>query len=257
MSDQTLLFKETGAWKRIASLAAKGLFPQCISFCAPEVFHSSIAREAAELVLCAAGHGGDDCPSCAAWTENGEHPDMIRGGEPGKPPSVDACRDIIRTMALRPAVSKKRCAIIFSADNMLLPAANSLLKLAEEPPGYGYILLMLSDAERLLPTLKSRSWPVLLDVTQDSGKCAPPSTEEQWSKWAEKYSGSEPEDITAQFGPWIRFLIDAGEYEPAGRVESVRLILEKKRLSRTMSLDFTVMALKEGIVFEHLFGNIW
>ncbi len=56
---------------------------------------------------------------------------------------------------------------------------------------------------------------------------------------------------------WIRFLIDAGEYEPAGRVESVRLILEKKRLSRTMSLDFTVMALKEGIVFEHLFGDIW
>jgi DNA polymerase-3 subunit delta' len=51
--------------------------------------------------------------------------------------------------------------------------------------------------------------------------------------------------------------VESGNHEEAARVERLRILLESRRLSRTMALDLTVLALKEGIVFEHLFGDFW
>jgi DNA polymerase-3 subunit delta' len=73
----------------------------------------------------------------------------------------------------------------------------------------------------------------------------------------EKNSGSEIDDLIPQLEPWIGFLTESGDHASAGKMERLRILLETRRLSRTMALDLTVLALKEGIAFEHLFGDFW
>jgi DNA polymerase III subunit delta' len=52
---------------------------------------------------------------------------------------------------------KKRVFILDNAEDMTVPAANSLLKLLEEPPPYADVyLLILPSPEILLPTILSR-----------------------------------------------------------------------------------------------------
>jgi DNA polymerase-3 subunit delta' len=140
---------------------------------------------------------------------------------------------------------------------MLLPAANSLLKLAEEPPEYGVLFFLVSEDDSMLPTLKSRAWSVSLRGAGRKEKKASPSTPEEWSRWVEKNSGSEIDDLIPQLEPWIGFLTESGDHASAGKMERLRILLETRRLSRTMALDLTVLALKEGIAFEHLFGDFW
>ncbi|HPK06162.1 MAG TPA: hypothetical protein PK773_00035 [Aminivibrio sp.] len=244
------------SWSRLCSLAALDHFPHCVILSAPEELHGFVAREIAEVLLCLNRTGGDDCNACRAWSGE-DHPDLVRGGEPGKAPAIDACREVIRAMAYRPVVSKKRCAVIFSAERMLLPAANSLLKLAEEPPEYGVLFFLVTEDDSMLPTLKSRAWSVSLRGAGRKEKKASPSTPEEWSRWVEKNSGSEIDDLIPQLEPWIGFLTESGDHASAGKMERLRILLETRRLSRTMALDLTVLALKEGIAFEHLFGDFW
>lgn len=256
MFDLPAALKGSEAWARLSSLASSGRFPQCVAIVAPEEVHSALAVGVAHKILCLNGQGEDDCPACRGWSGD-EHPDFIKGGEPGKAPAISSCREIIKAMTYRPVVSQKRCGVIFSADRMLLPAANSLLKLAEEPPDYGVIFFLLEDEGRLLPTLKSRAWVISLNLDQQGEKRLPPASAVEWSKWVEKNASSETDQIIAQFHPWIRALLESGDFTSAGRIEGLRLLLESGRLSKTMALDLTVLALKEGIVFEHLFGDFW
>ncbi|GAB1486213.1 hypothetical protein MASR2M79_12610 [Aminivibrio sp.] len=97
----------------------------------------------------------------------------------------------------------------------------------------------------------------LPDCGVDEGEERPPETESEWAEWLSRHSAAELPDLLAQFGPWIRYELPRNAFERAGTIDRLRVILETKRLSRTMALDLTVLALKEGIVFEHLFGNLW
>ena len=247
---------DSQAWKRFRNLAEDGRFPQCAALCAPREYHNSLGLAAARLLLCGSRTGEDECSSCLAWVGE-EHPDLLKAGSEGTPPTIAQCRDLIGTMAYRPVSASRRVALVYSADTLLLPAANSLLKLAEEPPDYGFILFLLSGEDQLLPTLRSRSWMLPFRIVSEEKEERPPESEREWTEWLARFSAAELPDLLDQFGPWIRFEIQRNAFERAGTIDRLRIILETKRLSRTMALDLTVLALKEGIVFEHLFGNLW
>lgn len=55
-----------------------------------------------------------------------------------------------------PGVARYRTALIMNAELLTTEAQNALLKTAEEPPEHSVLVLMATDAERLLPTLRSR-----------------------------------------------------------------------------------------------------
>ena len=249
-------WRDSEAWKRMADLALEGSFPHSCALVTTEDFHTEIALGIAKLLLCANRRGDDGCRVCDSWS-GGQHPDLVVGGAPSQPPSIDACREIINTTAYRPVISSKRVAVLYAADRMMLPAANSLLKLAEEPPEYVHILFMLSDEKLFLPTLKSRSWTVSLPLQRQEERFSPPRTEEEWVRWIEKYAKAEVDELVLLFAPWISFEIERKAYERAAKLERLRLLIQTKRLSRTMVLDLIVLALKEGIVFEHSFGDLW
>ena len=69
---------------------------------------------------------------------------------------VDVIRALSENIMLKPTVSNRRVFIINNADAMNESAQNALLKILEEPPSYAVIILITSNKEKILMTIKSR-----------------------------------------------------------------------------------------------------
>jgi len=69
---------------------------------------------------------------------------------------VDDVRKLHRFFGMTSAETPWRIAIVDSADEMNRNAANALLKMLEEPPSRGLLLLIAHAPGRLLPTIRSR-----------------------------------------------------------------------------------------------------
>jgi DNA polymerase-3 subunit delta' len=73
-----------------------------------------------------------------------------------KPITVEEVRELSRWLFLKPQSGKGKGVIIDNAELMRSESANALLKTLEEPPEYGYIILITRNEEGLLPTIRSR-----------------------------------------------------------------------------------------------------
>ena len=86
------------------------------------------------------------------------HPDVLV--IPPDPPQmmikVDQVRRVIETIYFRPVEGRERV-FIFTDGAFIKEAANSLLKVLEEPPAFATIFLLAKNASDLLPTIRSRS----------------------------------------------------------------------------------------------------
>ena len=91
------------------------------------------------------------------------HPDVLV--IPPDPPQmmikVDQVRWVIQSIYYRPAEAKEKV-YIFTDSAFMKEAANSLLKILEEPPDFATIFLLTDNPGELLPTLRSRSMTVSL-----------------------------------------------------------------------------------------------
>jgi DNA polymerase-3 subunit delta' len=86
------------------------------------------------------------------------HPDVLV--VPPDPPQmmikVDQIRRVIETIYYRPAEGRERV-YIFTDSAFMKEAANSLLKVLEEPPDFATLFLLTENPGELLPTIRSRS----------------------------------------------------------------------------------------------------
>jgi DNA polymerase-3 subunit delta' len=86
------------------------------------------------------------------------HPDVLV--IPPDPPQmmikVDQVRRVIETIYYRPAEGREKI-YIFTDSAFMKEAANSLLKVLEEPPEFATIFLLTENPGELLPTIRSRS----------------------------------------------------------------------------------------------------
>ena len=86
------------------------------------------------------------------------HPDLLV--IPPDPPQmmikVDQVRHVIGSIYLRPSEAKERV-YVFTNSVFVKEAANSLLKVLEEPPEFATIFLLTENPGQLLPTIRSRS----------------------------------------------------------------------------------------------------
>jgi DNA polymerase III subunit delta' len=98
------------------------------------------------------------------------HPDVLI--VPPDPPQmmvkVDQVRKVIETIYYKPTEGRERI-YIFTDSAFMKEAANSLLKVLEEPPEFATIFLLTKNPGELLPTIRSRSMVFTL--------CALPSEE--------------------------------------------------------------------------------
>ena len=85
------------------------------------------------------------------------HPDVLI--IPPDPPQmlvkVDQVRHVIHEIYYRPVEGRERV-YIFSDADFMKEAANSLLKILEEPPDFATIFLLSDNPSALLPTIRSR-----------------------------------------------------------------------------------------------------
>ena len=93
------------------------------------------------------------------------HPDVLI--VPPDPPQmmikVDQVRRVIETIYYRPGEAKERV-YLFTDSAFMKEAANSLLKVLEEPPDFATIFLLTENSGELLPTIRSRSMTVVLNA---------------------------------------------------------------------------------------------
>ena len=80
---------------------------------------------------------------------------LLRPDEEGKI-GIEAARQVKLFLYSRPNVSNYRLVLIDEAHRLTPEAQNALLKIAEEPPSSGVLILITSDPEGLFPTLRSR-----------------------------------------------------------------------------------------------------
>ena len=69
---------------------------------------------------------------------------------------VDEVREIGAFLSMTPAEGGWRAIVIDAADEMNANAANAVLKILEEPPERALLFLVAHNADRLLPTIRSR-----------------------------------------------------------------------------------------------------
>ncbi|HHX74240.1 MAG TPA: DNA polymerase III subunit delta' [Firmicutes bacterium] len=99
--------------------------------------------------------GCGSCPSCLAAGKR-NHPDIHWLGPEGKSVKLDQIRAVKKYAHLKPRQGKFQVFIIEQADTMTLEAANSLLKVLEEPPAGTVIILLASRPGDLPETVCSR-----------------------------------------------------------------------------------------------------
>jgi len=157
-------------------LWADGAGPRTLLFAGPDsVGRRHTARWLAAYVNCSAAAGAPclECESCLLF-KTGAHPDLKEVLPALTTGSGRAKRDLeVRIDQLVPRKGgepeplgpwlltrprfKVRVGLIDHAEAMNVAAANSLLKLLEEPPAWALIVLVASGPEAVLPTVASRS----------------------------------------------------------------------------------------------------
>jgi len=123
------------------------------------------ARAFGQALLCAVG-GDDACGMCGPCRKviGGTHPDLriiapgrTESGAERRAVAIDQVRDLKREAAYPPYEGKWKIFVIDDTEQMRAEAANSLLKVLEEPPANTVIILLSESTEALLPTLVSRA----------------------------------------------------------------------------------------------------
>jgi len=137
---------------------------------APGVGKGTLARAFAQAVACTNPRlspfdSCGECDSCRRMETNTQ-PEIVTVQPAGDQMQIWQFWDrdnrptrgvLSHTLNYAPSIGAKRVYIIERADTLNEAAANSLLKVLEEPPHYALFILLAPHAARVLPTIASRS----------------------------------------------------------------------------------------------------
>jgi DNA polymerase-3 subunit delta' len=145
---------------QLQRVIAGGLVPHAFLFAGiAGIGKRLVAETAARALLCDAPLTGASpcgrCENCAAAVRR-NHPDILEIAPDGIQITIEAVREAARTLSFRPYQARRRTIIIDGAELMNASAANSALKMLEEPPPDNHFFLITSMPTKLLPTILSR-----------------------------------------------------------------------------------------------------
>ena len=149
----------------LARAAAAGTLPPSLLFAGPD----GVGKRAAALALAqamncptpvaSASMPIDACGQCAVCRRIARlvHPDVtvVEPGETGAI-KIDVVREEIRKSAFKPFEGRRRVIVFDQAESLVEEAQHALLKTLEEPPAGTALVLVTSQPDRLLATVRSR-----------------------------------------------------------------------------------------------------
>lgn len=145
---------------RLAQSFAAEKVSHCYALCGPVGSGKhTLATILAAAMQCTA-NGQKPCRVCSACRKvfSSQHPDFILVDDAEhKNVSVDVIRQARRDVFTRPNEGKRKIYLIPRAQDLGPSSQNALLKILEEPPEYAVFLLLTTNAEQLLPTIRSRA----------------------------------------------------------------------------------------------------
>ena len=130
-----------------------------------------IAKAFAAALQCERGTANacGQCRSCKQ-IESKNHPDVIwvTHEKPNTIGVEDIRTQLNQDIEIKPYYGPKKIYIISECEKMTVQAQNALLKTLEEPPSYGLIFLLTTNAEALLSTILSRCVVLRMRPVEDS-----------------------------------------------------------------------------------------
>ena len=122
---------------------------------------NAFSMRLAQLLLCRERSDDDaacgSCHSCGLF-RSGNHPDLLRVAplEDSSNILVDQVRGVIDFLSFKPHTASHKIVLISPAEAMNVNAANSLLKILEEPPAGTLLILVATHLARVSVTIRSR-----------------------------------------------------------------------------------------------------
>lgn len=207
------------------------------------------ALEVAQSLLCEQpkrdSHACDACQACV-WFALGNHPDFRlvipenlapepqEGTEPAKKRSdqirIEQVRELADFLAVGTHRAGFRVILIYPAEAMNANTQNALLKSLEEPPPATVFLLVATQADRLLPTVRSRCLKFNLPAPDSAGVLA----------WLKEQGVAQAESALAAVGgapiaalkgaaaeaDWLAFIegLQRPRFDPVALADSVQRI---------------------------------
>ena len=98
----------------------------------------------------------ESCRSCKLIDQE-EYPDVTIVRPINQIIKTERIRELVGQFSQSGIESQRQVFIIEQADKMHLNAANSLLKVIEEPQSEVYIFFLINDEDKILPTIRSRT----------------------------------------------------------------------------------------------------
>lgn len=155
-------FKEVVGQEHITKTISKSISQKKIAhaylFSGPHgVGKTSLARIIAKALNCTEGPTDKPCGKCPSCKqiENGTPLDVIEiDGASNR--GIENIRSIIENVRISPVSGKYKIYIIDEVHQITNEAFNALLKTLEEPPPHVVFILATTEAERVLPTIRSR-----------------------------------------------------------------------------------------------------
>ncbi|HHV64981.1 MAG TPA: DNA polymerase III subunit [Peptococcaceae bacterium] len=107
-----------------------------------------------------------ECPACKKIV-SGNHPDVYFLKPSPNSIGIEQILTLQAKISQKNYEGKYKICLIEEADKLTLPAANALLKMAEEPPPNTILVFSTGNAERIIPTLRSRAQEVYFPLPQE------------------------------------------------------------------------------------------
>lgn len=126
----------------------------------PDLSGKMMIAEAFARALQCEKHGTEGCGECRSCrqADDHNHPDIIyvKHEKPNNISVDDIRTQLNNDIVIKPYSSKYKVYIVDEAEKMNQQAQNALLKTIEEPPAYAVIMLLTTNADSFLQTIRSR-----------------------------------------------------------------------------------------------------
>ena len=149
-------------WQQVMRRWQQNRLPHALLLCGPQGMGKALfAQRLTETLLCnqprASGPACGHCKPCLLLNAS-THPDLlqVQPACAGKQIAVDTIRGLIQFCSLTASYGHYQIVIVNPAEAMNSNAANSLLKLLEEPPLKTLIMLISHQHKALIATVRSR-----------------------------------------------------------------------------------------------------